>query len=104
MNASAAAPSVLESFGVDPSRARAVLSEAVGGADDGEIFVEHSESEFFLFDDGRLKSATYDSTEGFGLRVVAGETAGFGHASEISEAAIRRAAGAASLAKRGYDG
>jgi len=104
MNAAVTAPSVLESFGVDPARARAVLSEAVGGADDGEIFVEHSESEFFLFDDGRLKSATYDSTEGFGLRVVAGETAGFGHASEISEGAIRRAAGAASMAKRGYDG
>jgi TldD protein len=104
MNAPALAPSVLESFGVDPSRARGILAEAVGGADDGEIFVERSESEFFTFDDGRLKSATYDATEGFGLRVVAGETAGYGHASEISEAAIRRAADAASLAKRGYEG
>ena len=67
---------------------QAVLAE-VG---DGELFVERSESESFLFDDGRLKSAAYDSTEGFGLRVVAGETAGYAHASEVSEAEIRRAA------------
>ena len=57
-----------------------------------------------MFDDGRLKSASYDSTEGFGLRVVAGETAGYAHASEISEAAIGRAAESAALAKRGYSG
>ena len=45
-----------------------------------------------------------DSTEGFGLRVVAGETAGYAHSSEISEAALRRAADSAALAKRGYEG
>ena len=39
-----------------------------------------------------------------GLRVVAGETAGYAHASEISEAAIARAADSAALAKRGYSG
>jgi TldD protein len=104
MNAHAPAPSILESAGVDPKRAGDILGEALAGADDGELFVERSESESFLFDDGRLKSAAYDSTEGFGLRVVAGETAGYAHASEISEAAIRRAADSARLAKRGYAG
>jgi TldD protein len=57
-----------------------------------------------VFDDGRLKSASYDSAEGFGLRVVAGETAGYAHSTEISEAAIARAAKSAALAKRGYSG
>jgi TldD protein len=104
MNAHAPAPSILDSAGVDPDRAAALLREALAGADDGELFVERSESESFLFDDGRLKSAAYDATEGFGLRVVAGETAGYAHASEISEAAIKRAADSASLAKRGYAG
>ncbi len=104
MNAHTPAPSILESAGVDAGRARDILGETLAGADDGELFVERSESESFLFDDGRLKSAAYDSTEGFGLRVVAGETAGYAHASEISEAAIRRAADSASLAKRGYAG
>jgi TldD protein len=104
MNAPSPAHSILDAAGVDPERARAILGEALAGADDGELFVERSESESFLFDDGRMKSAAYDSTEGFGLRVVAGETAGYAHSSEISEAAIRRAADAAKLARRGYSG
>jgi TldD protein len=104
MNAHAPAPSILDAAGVDPERAVAILRDALADADDGELFVERSESESFLFDDGRLKSAAYDATEGFGLRVVAGETAGYAHASEISEAAIRRAADSAALAKRGYSG
>src|SRR6201991_181791 len=104
MTVQSPAPSILEAAGVDPNRARGVLEAALAGADDGELFVERSESESFLFDDGRLKSAAYDATEGFGLRVVAGETAGYAHASEISEAAIGRAASSARLAKRGYSG
>jgi TldD protein len=104
MTVHVAAPSLLDAHGVDINRAREVLSDALKGADDGELFVEQSESESFVFDDGRLKQAAYDSGEGFGLRVVAGETAGYAHASEISEAAIRRAADSASLAKRGYSG
>jgi TldD protein len=104
MNANASAPSILDAVGVDPERAGAILRDALADADDGELFVERSESESFLFDDGRLKSAAYDATEGFGLRVVAGETAGYAHASEISEAAIRRAADSAALAKRGHAG
>jgi len=91
MNAHTSAPSILDASGVEPDRARDLLGEALAGADDGELFVERSESESFLFDDGRLKSAAYDATEGFGLRVVAGETAGYAHSSEISEAAIGRA-------------
>jgi TldD protein len=104
MNAHASAPSILQSAGVDTGRARDILGDALSGADDGELFVERSESESFMFDDGRLKSAAYDATEGFGLRVVAGETAGYAHSSEISESAIRRAADSARLAKRGYSG
>jgi len=97
-------PSILDAHGVDPERARVLLSDALHTADDGELFIEHSESESFVFDDGRLKSASYDSTEGFGLRVVAEESAGYAHAAEISEAAIARAGSAAKLARRGYEG
>ena len=104
MNAFSPAPSILEASGCDTDRVGTVLQGALSGADDGELFLERSESEMLVFDDGRLKSANYDATEGFGLRVVAGETAGYAHSSEISEAAIKRAADSASLAKRGYAG
>ena len=104
MTLHAAPPSVLDLHDVDPERARALLAEALNGADDGELFLERAEHEALVFDDGRLKSASYDTHEGFGLRVVAGETAGYAHSSEISEAALRRAADSAALAKRGYSG
>jgi TldD protein len=104
MTAPLTSGSLLELRGVAADRAEAVLQDALRGADDGELFLERSDSEGLLFDDGRLKSASYNTTEGFGLRVVAGETAGYAHSSEISEAALRRAAAAASLAKRGYQG
>jgi TldD protein len=96
--------SLIEEAGVGTTKAASILDEALTGADDGEIFVESVRSESFLFDDGRLKSASYDSGQGFGLRVVSGETTGYAHASEVSEAALRRAATAASAAKRGRAG
>jgi TldD protein len=83
---------------IDEERARAVLRDAVAGADDGELFLERRRSEGLVFDDGRLKTASYDAAEGFGLRAVRGETAGYAHSTEISEAALRRAAETARLA------
>jgi TldD protein len=52
------------------------------------------------FDDGRLRTASLDSAEGFGLRTVLGGTAGYAHSTDISEAALRRAAGTARMAAR----
>ena len=104
MTVSVSPPPILETAGVDSGEALSILQAALVGADDGELFLERSESESLVFDDGRLKSAAYDATEGFGLRVVAGETAGYAHANEISAAAIRRAADSASLAKAGHAG
>ena len=88
----------------DRQAASRILDDALSGADDGEIYVETSRSESFVFDDGRLKSAAFDTGQGFGLRVVSGETTGFAHSSEMTEAAVKRAADAASAAKRGRHG
>ncbi|MEL6246023.1 MAG: metallopeptidase TldD-related protein, partial [Pseudomonadota bacterium] len=88
----------------DLAKAGDILADAAQGADDADLFIERSRSESFVFDDGRLKSAAYDTSQGFGLRVVAGEASGNAHASELSEAAIARAASTAAQAKRGYSG
>ncbi len=85
----------------DLSAAQGVLEEALKGADDGEIFIEKRETESLLFDDGRLKSSAYGADQGFGFRVVAGETIGFTNSAELSLDAIHRAAEAAVLAKQG---
>jgi TldD protein len=64
----------------------------LGGLDDGELYLQYTASESFGFDDGRLKTADFNTQAGFGLRGVSGETTAFAHANELSEAAIRRAA------------
>ncbi|ETW13917.1 microcin-processing peptidase 2 [Roseivivax marinus] len=74
------------------------LRDALSGAEDGELFLERKRSEGLLFDDGRVKQASYDAAEGFGLRAVKGEVAGYAHATEISESALTRAVETARLA------
>lgn len=74
------------------------LRAATDGADDGELFLERRRSEALVFDDGRLKTASYDASEGFGLRAVCGEVSGYAHSSEISESALLRAVETARLA------
>ena len=83
---------------LDRETALATLRDAVAGADDGELFFERRRSEALMFDDGRLKTASYDASEGFGLRAVRGEVTGYAHSTEISERALRRAAETARLA------
>src|SRR4051812_15927091 len=90
--------------GMDRGRVQGVLDQTLHGADDGELYLEYRQTESFAFDDGRLRAATYDTTQGFGLRAVAGEATGYAHASELSEAAIARAAEAVSVVKLGHSG
>ncbi|MEP3639907.1 MAG: metalloprotease TldD [Paracoccaceae bacterium] len=88
----------------DRSEALDVLRQATAGADDGELFLERRRSEALVFDDGHLKNASYDAAEGFGLRAVRGEVAGYAHSTEMSVAALRRACETARLAVGGGGG
>jgi TldD protein len=83
---------------LDEATALSILRAATSGADDGELFLERSRSEAIVLDDGRIKTASYDASEGFGLRAVRGEVAGYAHATEISERALRRACETARIA------
>jgi TldD protein len=83
---------------LDKEAALRLLQEAVAGADDGELFLERRRIESMVYDDGRLRQASYDASEGFGLRAVLGETAGYAHSTTIDEQALRRAVATARLA------
>jgi TldD protein len=97
-------PSLAEQAGLDPDRLARLVEDGLGGADDGELFLEYRASESYGFDDGHLKSASTDFAQGFGLRAVAGESVGLAHASELSEDAIRRAVGTVRAVRAGYGG
>ncbi|GGC96255.1 metalloprotease TldD [Aquisalinus flavus] len=89
---------------LDRSRTQAILDDALHQTDDGELYLEYSQSEAFVFDDNRLKTASYDVSSGFGLRSVLGETTGYAHTSEFSEAALRRAAESVQAIRSGHTG
>jgi TldD protein len=93
-----------ERAGLDKHRTEKLVDDALKGADDGELFLEYTQSESLAFDDGRLKSASYDTMQGFGLRSVAGEAAGYAHSNELSEDAIKRAAGTVGAVHQGRSG
>ena len=96
--------SILGQFDISDDRVRAIVAETINGADDGELYLEHSENESLMFDNGRLKTANFNTDQGFGLRAVAGEATGYAHSSELSEAALLRASDAVSTVKGGYSG
>jgi TldD protein len=96
--------SLLDRAGLDAAQVRRHLARGLEGADDGELFLEYRQSEMLVFDNGRLKQATYDTAQGFGLRAVKDEAVGYAHASDMSEQAIERAAEAVRAVKSGHSG
>src|SRR5712692_1717887 len=96
--------SLIDRAGLNRVRIGQLLARGLEGADDGELFLEYKQSEVLVFDNGRLKQATYDTAQGFGLRAVKDEAVGYAHASDLSEAAIGRGAEAVRAVKSGYCG
>jgi len=90
--------------GLDRARVETQVSDTLNGADDGELYLEYSQSESFVFDDGRLKNASFDTAQGFGLRAVADEATGYAHSSDFSEDALKRASDAVQAVKVGHTG
>ena len=90
--------------GLDQRKTAKMVDDALAGCDDGELFLEYEQSEGLSFDDGKLKSASYDTTQGFGLRSVAGEATGFAHASALDEAALKRAVATVKAVRAGKSG
>ncbi|WP_438955225.1 TldD/PmbA family protein [Cognatiyoonia sp.] len=83
---------------MDKDRALQLVRDATYGADDGELFLERRKSEVLSFEEGRVKTASYDASEGFGLRALKGETAGYAHSTTVDEHALKRAVATARLA------
>ena len=56
--------------GMDIKRVESLTEDVVGDVDDGELFLEYRQSESITFDDGRVRNASFDTSQGFGLRAV----------------------------------
>src|ERR1700749_511137 len=96
--------SLLDRANLDRDAVRREVGCGLQGADDGELFLEYSQTEALMFDNGRLKQATYDPSQGFGLRAVKDDAVGYAHSSDVSLPALIRAADAVAAVRAGYSG
>src|SRR5260221_7973404 len=96
--------SLLDRANLDRDSVRHQVARGLQGADDGELFLEYAQTEALMFDNGRLKQATYDTSQGFGLRTVKDDAVGYAHSSDVSLPALIRAADAVSAVRGGYSG
>src|SRR5215510_11823093 len=99
-----ATTSLLDRAGLDKARVSRIIARGLDGADDGEMFLEYRQSEMLAYDNSRLKQATYDTAQGFGLRAVKNDAVGYAHSSDVSIPALIRAADAVGAVRAGYSG
>ena len=95
---------LIDQFDVERATIEDQLKDAIGGADDGELFAEYCETEALVFDNGKLKTGTFDTRKGFGLRAVAGELSSYSHSGEMSSQALQRASDAVKSVQSGNGG
>jgi TldD protein len=83
-----------------------VLSTAVrSGAEFAEVFAEDKRTTSAGLDDGRIEQVNSGRDRGAGIRVVKGDTTGFAHTADLSEAGLLAAAqSAAAAASQGGGG
>jgi len=69
-----------------------IISETLNNCDDGELYLENSKSESIVLDDNKIKSSSYSSDLGYGLRAVTGEVIAYSHSNEISKKSLKQSA------------
>ena len=89
---------------LNDSKIDKIVSDSLLNADDGELYLEFCESESFVYDDQRLKSASFDVSKGFGLRAISNESTGYAHSSDIDESSLKKASNTVNFVTKGNTG
>ena len=76
---------ILKNSELDISTASSIVSDTLNKCDDGELFLEDSKSESIILDDNQIKSSSYKSDLGYGLRAITGEVVAYSHSSDLSK-------------------
>ena len=88
---------------IEKDQVSSMVQEALKGSDNGELFFETTPSESFLFDDGRLKNASFDINSGFGSRLVSGDITGYANSTILNKKSITSSLEAIQTARNGKD-
>jgi TldD protein len=90
---------------IDQDVLQRVLAAAVRtGGDFAEVYAEDKRSSSARLDDGKVEEVTSGRDRGAGIRVVSGDTTGYAHTADLSEAGLLAAAEAAAAAARSGGG
>ncbi len=90
---------------IDESVIQRTIGAALGtGGEFAEVFVEDRRSTGAVLDDRRVEDLSSGRDRGAGIRVVSGDTTGFAHTADLTEAGLRQAAEAAAAAAQGGGG
>ena len=86
---------------IEPDVLERVLTTALeGGGAMAEVFAEDAVTTSAMLDDRRVEELSSGRSRGAGIRVVEGETTGFAHTADLSEAGLLAAARAAAAVAR----
>ena len=79
---------ILKNSELDISTASSIVSDTLNKCDDGELFLEDSKTESIILDDNQIKSSSYKSDLGYGLRAITGEVVAYSHSSDLSKKSL----------------
>ena len=79
---------ILKNSELDVSSANSIVSETLNKCDDGELYLEDSKSEPIVLDDNKIKSSSYNSNLGYGLRAVTGDVVAYSHSSDLTKKSL----------------
>ena len=77
---------------MDKEQTIKTVQNALLGCNDGELFMEQRFSEQITFDDGHIKTSSFDATSGFGLRAVCEDTYAYAISNDLTLPSLRQAA------------
>ena len=79
---------ILKNSELDIYSANSIVSETLNKCDDGELYLEDSKSEAIVLDDNKIKSSSYNSNLGYGLRAVTGDVVAYSHSSDLTKKSL----------------
>lgn len=89
-------------FNVDEAIIRRVMKElASNGADDADLYFEHSRTNVVTMEDSIISKASSSIEQGVGLRVVVGQQTGFAYTEDLTLESMLKAARTAAAIARG---
>lgn len=97
---------LLEPADLSEQHLQAILKRTLGrGIDNADIYLGWFQHESWGLEDGVVKSGSFGIEQGFGIRAISGEKAGFSYSDDIDLKTLKQAAVAAkSIAKQGNVG